>query len=112
MGRGPLRRGLERALRAAPENQIGTSDAALIELARHLADKLDVWQVIVGWAVRDADGNGRPVVPAHDNTTAGTYAKVLGSLGLTPEARGALAQQRPGQSSGKLAQLRSVERAR
>jgi hypothetical protein len=69
-----------------------TGDAAAVELARCLADKIDVWDKIVCYAVEDADQmeKARPVVPTHDNVTPATFLKSLESLGLTVSARGGL----------------------
>ena len=61
--------------------------AATVGAARALAAKIDAWDTIVQWALEDAhDAQSRPMVPANDNTSLGTYARYLEQLGLTVPA--------------------------
>ena len=61
--------------------------AATVGAARALAAKIDAWDTIVQWALEDAhDARSRPMVPANDNTSLGTYARYLEQLGLTVPA--------------------------
>ena len=106
---GRVRDGLESAVTAAAH--LSELDEGALAAARALADKIDAWDVIVEWAVEDAGGDGRPVVPANDNTSLGTFLKYLTELGLTPAARHVL-DEKKGAGGGKLAQLRSIEGAR
>lgn len=64
-------------------------DLGVIEAARALADKIDAWDVIVEWALDDAnqDGTGRPKVPQNDNVSLASFLKYCESLGLTPAQR-------------------------
>lgn len=87
-----------------------SNDDGAIELLRHLAKKIDAWETIVEWALDDAaeyEGNVRPKVPAHDNTTPGTYAKLAESLGLTPSGRHAIGAK-SGETSGKAGKLTAL----
>ncbi|WHP18825.1 hypothetical protein [Cellulomonas sp. ES6] len=80
-----LSEGLERALAAA--THLTDRDAAAIAAARALAHRIDVWDVIVQWAMEDAaDTGSRPKVPANDNTSLPTYLKYLDALQLVPPA--------------------------
>jgi len=84
---GRVREGLEKSLRSA--THLTELDAAAVEAARALADKIDAWDVIVRWAYRDAaERETRPAVPQHDNVSIPSFMKALHALGLTPEARG------------------------
>ena len=85
---GKVREGLEKSLKAAPN--LTDMDAAVIEATRALADKIDVWDKIVKWAVQDASGERgqRPAVPANDPVSMQTFLKALHEMGLTPNARG------------------------
>ena len=65
-------------------------DAAAVEALLALARKIDAWDVIAGWALDDAGGEGRPAVPANDNTSLGSFLKFCESLGLTPVGRKSL----------------------
>jgi hypothetical protein len=64
-------------------------DAGAVEAARALADKIDAWDVIVEWALDDAnqDGTGRPRVPQNDNVSLASFLKYCDALGLTPAQR-------------------------
>lgn len=87
-----------------------TNDEGAIELLRHLAKKIDAWETIVEWALDDAAMLGpaaRPKVPAFDNTTPGTYAKLAESLGLTPSGRHAIGAK-SGETSGKAGKLTAL----
>lgn len=106
---GRVRDGLEEAIASA--SHLSAMDAAAIEGARALADKIDAWDQIVEWAREDAGDDGRPAVPVHDNISPGSFLKYLIELGLTPAARHVL-DEKKGAGGGKLAQLRSVEGAR
>lgn len=101
-----VRDGLEAAIAAA--DHLTPMDDAAIAAARALADKIDAWDVIVKWALEDTQGDGRPAVPANDNTSLGSFLKYCNELGLTPLARKTLDFKQEGKG-GKLAQLRSVQ---
>lgn len=91
-----LTEGLERALAAA--SHLTDRDAAAIAAARALAHRIDVWDVIVQWAMEDAaDTESRPKVPANDNTSLPTYLKYLDALQLLPPA--ATDKAKPGPAS-------------
>lgn len=60
--------------------------APTVKAARMLARKIDAWDVIVDWALEDADGNGRPSVPANDNVSLASFLKYMDVLGMTPPA--------------------------
>lgn len=92
-------------------------DAGAIEAMRNLARKIDAWDVIVGWALEDAQvKDHRPTVPQNDNVSISAYLKYSESLGLTPASRGVLVPkpvkaaqpQKPEAKDGKLARLSSV----
>lgn len=87
---------LEQAIRNAPH--LTERDAAGVAAARALAEKIDAWDVIVGWALDDLAGgetSGRPKVPQNDNTSLPTFLKYLEALGLVPPA----AKEKPGPAS-------------
>jgi hypothetical protein len=66
--------------------------AALLALAR----KIDAWDVIVAWALEDAQERGaRPAVPQSDNVSISAYLKGCEQLGLTPSGRVALSRAKP-----------------
>lgn len=80
---GDVRNALEESVLAA--DHLTSRDSAAVEAARALADKIDAWDVIVGWALGDAaDSGGRPAVPQNDNTSLPTFLKYLAALGLVP----------------------------
>ncbi|MEN0022000.1 MAG: hypothetical protein AAGC61_01875 [Microbacterium sp.] len=75
---------LERGIRNA--KHLRMRHAPAIAAARALARKIDAWDVIVEWALEDADERGgRPSVPANDNVSIASFLKYLDALGLTPE---------------------------
>lgn len=86
-------------------------DAGAVKAVLLLARKIDVWDVIVRWAVEDMeDTDGRrPMVPANDNVSLASYLKYCNDLGLTPAGRDALGltEEAPRERS-KLAELRSL----
>lgn len=85
---------LEASIAAA--THLTPRDAGAIAAARALADKIDAWDVIVQWAVEDAaESEGRPKVPANDNTSIPTFLKFLDALQLVPPAEKA----KPGPAS-------------
>lgn len=87
MGFGPVRSDFERALKAGRRDKlIYARHAGTVAAARALADKIDAWDVIVQWALEDADGQGRPAVPQNDNTSIPAFLKYMNDLGLTPAA--------------------------
>lgn len=74
---------LEASIAAA--SHLTARDSAAIAAARALADKIDQWDRIVQWAVEDAaEVEGRPKVPANDNTSLPTFLKYVDALGLVP----------------------------
>ncbi len=77
-----LSEALERSLLAA--SHLTERDAGAIAAARALAARIDEWQTIVRWAIEDAGEDGRPKVPANDNTSLPTYLKYLEALQLMP----------------------------
>lgn len=103
---GDVRSAFDEAVEAA--SHLTKMDAGAVEAARALADKIDAWDVIVEWALRDAEETeGRPRVPQNDNVSLSAFLKFCESLGLTPAGRTKLEEQK-GSAGGKLAQLRSV----
>ena len=109
---GDVRAALDAAVAAASHLDDGL-DAAAVEAARALADKIDAWDVIVEWAKEDAEeaASGRPTVPQNDNVSLPSFLKYLDALGLTPAARHVL-EEKKGGAGGKLRALREGERAR
>lgn len=85
--RGRVRTALDASVKAA--THLTDMDLGVIEAARALADKIDAWDVIVEWALDDAnqDGTGRPKVPQNDNVSLASFLKYCESLGLTPAQR-------------------------
>lgn len=74
---------LESAIAAA--THLTSRDSAAIAAARALAKKIDVWDVIVEWAIEDAaETESRPKVPVNDNTSLPTFLKYLEALQLMP----------------------------
>ena len=72
---------LERSLRNA--KHLRAMDSATVAAARALARKIDAWDVIVSWALEDAeDAGGRPAVPANDNVSLSSFLKYQQALGL------------------------------
>lgn len=87
MGFGPVRSDFERALKAGRRDKlIYARHAGTVAAARALADKIDAWDVLVQWALEDAGGEGRPAIPANDNTSIPAFLKYMIELGLTPAA--------------------------
>jgi len=104
---------LERSIRNA--KHLRAKDAAAVAAARKLARKIDAWDVIVDWAIDDADqaGDGaRPKVPANDNTSLPTFLRFCESLGLTPAGRSKLEMPKEGGGGGKLTSLQDAARRR
>ena len=86
---------LEAAIGAA--THLTARDAATVAAARALAAKIDAWDVIVQWAIEDAAAeDGRPKVPAHDNTSLAAFLKYMETLRLVPEPP---AKAKPGPAS-------------
>lgn len=85
--RGRVRTALDASVEAA--THLTDMDLGVIEAARALADKIDAWDVIVEWALDDAnqDRTGRPKVPQNDNVSLASFLKYCESLGLTPAQR-------------------------
>lgn len=85
---------VEKAIESADHIDRDGVDAGAVEALRKLAAKIDEWDTIVQWAIedaaRDSSGNGRPKVPANDNTSLPTFLKFCEALGLTPGSRKAL----------------------
>lgn len=74
----------ERSIRNA--KHLRARDAAAVAAARALARKIDAWDVIVEWALDDAqDSKGRPAVPANDNVSIASFLKYLDQLRLLPD---------------------------
>jgi hypothetical protein len=96
----------ERAIESA--DHLTDQDAGAVEALRMLARKIAAWDQIVDWALEDAAGEGRPVVPANDNVSIPTYLKYCESLGLTPAGRSKLAEKKPEGKGGKLGRLSAV----
>ena len=81
----PVLDALEEAVAAA--THLTSRDAAAVEAARALARKIDAWDVIVEWAIDDADqSDSKPKVPANDNTSLPSFLKYLEALQLVPPA--------------------------
>lgn len=81
----------EAALGAAPHVDRSGADAGAVAALLALARKIDAWDQIVDWAREDAsEVQGRPAVPAHDNTSLPTFLRYCEALGLTPGSRRAL----------------------
>jgi len=108
---GSLVAATKKAIRAA--SHLTDLDAGTIEAALALARKIDVWDVIVEWAIDDADqaeGNARPAVPVNDNTSLPTYLRYMDALKLTPMSRGVEISE--AKEKGKLATMRAVRGGR
>ena len=81
--------GLESRLSVA--KHLTAVDAGAIEALRALARKIDAWDMIVRWALDDAeDEDRRPAVPQNDNVSISAFLKGCEQLGLTPTGRKAL----------------------
>lgn len=78
------------AVAAAGHVEADGVDAGAVEALYAVARKIDAWDVIVEWALDDAGSDGRPKVPAHDNTSLTTLLKWCESLGLTTVSRQSL----------------------
>ena len=110
---GDVREALDEAVATA--THLTALDAGAVAAARALADKIDAWDVIVDWAIDDADqaGDGaRPKVPANDNTSLPTFLRFCESLGLTPAGRSKLEMPKEGGGGGKLTSLQDAARRR
>jgi len=87
--------------------------AGSIEAIRSLARKIDAWDVIVQWALEDADEReSRPAVPQNDNVSLASYLKYADALGLTPDSQGAIPRKgaEPKKRGGKLASVSDIPR--
>lgn len=74
---------LNRAIRNA--KHLRARDAATVAAARSLARKIDAWDVIVEWALEDAeDMDRRPAVPQNDNVSLASFLKYMQTLQLVP----------------------------
>lgn len=85
---GRVREAFDKSVAAAAH--LTDEDAGAVEAARALADKIDAWDVIVEWAIEDAEEGprgSRPKVPQNDNVSLASFLKYCESLGLTPSAR-------------------------
>jgi len=90
-----VREALDSAVAGA--THLTARDAGVVAAARALADKIDAWDVIVQWAIEDAEAvkGARPKVPANDNVSLPTFLKFLDALQLVPPAEKA----KPGPAS-------------
>lgn len=80
----------------AAADHLTTRDAAAVAAARALAAKIDAWNIIVEWAIDDADQQDRrPSVPMNDNVSLPSFLKYLDALQLLPPAEKA----KPGPAS-------------
>lgn len=94
---------------AAAGTRLTSADAGAVEAMLALARKIDAWDVIVQWAIEDAqECEGRPKVPQNDNVSISAYLKYAESLGLTPAGRSKLEEKKPEGSGGKLGRLSAV----
>lgn len=92
-----LRESTEAAFKAA--THLTSEHQGLMTATLMLADKIDQWDLIVQWAVEDANRkSGKPVVPAHDNTSFASYLKFMDALGFTVQAT--VPQRQEGQPDG------------
>lgn len=98
----------EKALEAA-SGHLTDADAGAVEALRALARKIDAWDVIVQWALEDAEQTkgARPAVPQNDNVSISAYLKYCDQLGLSPVGRKALGVK-DGGGSGKKAKLHAL----
>lgn len=106
---------LESALNRSLKNakHLRAAHAATVRAARSLARKIDAWDVIVDWAIEDAQEvrGARPAVPANDNVSLATFLKYMNDLGLTPETaavpvKGAGVPAKPATPKDELAAMR------
>jgi len=108
---GDVREALDAAVVAAAH--LTPMDAGAIAAMRALADKIDAWDVIVDWANEDAvEHDGRPRVPANDNTSIPTFLRYCDALGLTPAGRAGLAAPKEAPAGGNLSSLQDQARKR
>lgn len=80
-----LEAALDRSLKNA--THLRAVHAGVVKAARLLARKIDAWDVIVEWAIEDAEERGkgaRPAVPQNDNVSIASFLKYMDTLGLTP----------------------------
>ncbi len=77
-----LEAAFDRAVLAA--THLEAHHAATVKAARLLARKIDAWDMIVRWAIEDADGEGRPAVPQNDNVSLASFLKYMNELRLVP----------------------------
>lgn len=100
----------EKSIKAA--THLTRMDDGAVEAMRALARKIDAWDVIVEWALDDADeSERRPTVPQNDNVSISAYLKFCESLGLTPAGRDKLLKEKkPEAAGGKLGKLRSIQK--
>ncbi|MGV8972239.1 MAG: terminase small subunit [Rhodoglobus sp.] len=111
---GAVREALDASLAVAAH--LGAVDAAAVAAAQALADKIDAWDRIVGWALDDLAGDPRhgirPAVPQNDNTSLGSFLKYCESLGLTPAGRSKLETPKEAPGVGNLGSLQDQARKR
>lgn len=90
---------------------LGAIDAGAVEALRALARKIQVWDVIVDFALDDAaDGKTRPAVPQNDNVSLSAYLKYCDQLGFSPAGRKSLDMKKAG-PGGKLTSIRGDRQA-
>ena len=111
---GDVREALDESLAVA--THLGSVDSGAVAAAQALADKIDAWDLIVGWATDDLAGNprpgARPAVPQNDNTSLGSFLKYCESLGLTPAGRSKLEAPKEAPGGGNLGSLQDQARKR
>lgn len=109
----PLLDATDKAI-AAAKGHLTDMDAGAVEAVRALARKIDAWDVIVQWALSDADDGpqgSRPKVPANDNVSLASYLKYCEALGLVPAGRKAVAGKPEGKKAGgSLASVSNIPR--
>lgn len=109
---GDIRKATRKAIKAA---HLTDQDSGAVEAMLALADKIDVWDLIVEYAMDDlADKakEARPAVPQNDNVSISAYLKYAESLGLTPAGRAKIADVKKPEAkpSGKLASVSNIPR--
>ena len=106
-----LEAALDRSLAAA--THLTEVDAAAVKAARSLARKIDAWDVIVRWALDDAeDEDRRPAVPQNDNVSISAFLKGCEQLGLTPTGRKTLNVRGEVAKRGSLGDLQAAAATR
>ena len=96
--------------KAREDGRLTDADTGAVEAMLALARKIDAWDVIVQWAIEDAqECEGRPKVPQNDTVSISAYLKYAESLGLTPAGRAKLDDtKKPEGAGGTLGRLRAV----